>query len=161
MSKERRITAAELMEKLQADSHFQDREAEKDRARQQRQWSYDESMRPYLTRLHSLGMQGNTLPEIINAHSPLPREGVEVLLAALQSLSEPRLLESVVRALAAVAEPFDGRPLQRCFESTEDEALKWTIVNTIALAHPHSIENWLSELRRSPHWDKTLRELQG
>lgn len=159
MSEERPMTAAELMAKLQSDATYQEREAEKDRAREQRQKSFEQSFRPFLTELHRLGLQGNSLQEIVKGHSPLPDDPVDVLLSALRSFSEPRLLESVVRALGAAAHSFDGRPLARCFESTDDEGLKWAIANTIALTDPHSIEEWLGELRNSPHWNKTLQEL--
>jgi hypothetical protein len=159
MSKKRTLTAADLMAELQDDAQFQKRKAEKDRTREQCQKSFEQSFRPYMEQLHNLGLRGNSLQEIVKTHSPLPDDAVDVLLSALRSLSEPRLLESVVRALSAAAHAFDGRPLASCFDSTNDEALKWVIANTIALAHPHSIEQWLTELRARPYWDKTLQEL--
>jgi hypothetical protein len=159
MSKERPMTAAELMAKLQADPEYQKREAEKERRRQVRQKAYDQLLEPYLIELRNLGFESESLQELVRVYTPLPEEPVNTLLSSLSVLSEPRVLESVVRALGAAAHSFDGRPLARCFEATDDEALKWAIANTIALAHPHSIEEWLSELRKSPHWDKTLQEL--
>ena len=159
MKSRRPITAAELMAKLKADPEFQQREAAKDRARDERRKALDELLKPFLSELHALGLHGDSLHEIVKAHSPIPAEGVDILLSALAALSDPRQLESVVRALGAAETIFDGRPLVRCFEATNDDALKWAIANTIALTHPHSIDDWLSELCKSPYWAKTLRDL--
>lgn len=153
------MTAAELMGKLQADPEYQQRMAEKDRVLRKRIEAGRKAFKPCLDELHRLGFAGESLEAIVKTYSPLPERAVKVLLSFLDQFTDPRHVESVVRALGAAAHPFDGRPLARCFESTDDEALKWAIANTIALAHPHSIEEWLSGLRKSPYWDKTLQEL--
>jgi len=159
VSNERTMTAAELMAKLRSDPNYQSREVEKERLRQERQRAIERSFEPYLRELHSLGLCGNSLDSIVKLNCPLPDTAVDVLMSAIGKLTEPRLLESVVRAMGASENPFDGRPLRRCFESTDDEALKWAIANTIALTHPHSIDGWLSELRESHYWDTILRDL--
>lgn len=153
------MTAAELMARLQADPEYQQRMAQKDQALQERIEANRKAFKPCLEELHRLGFAGESLEAIVKTYSPLPGPAVKVLLSFLGTLTDPRHIESVVRALGAAAAPFDGRPLARCFESTDDEALKWAIANTIALARPHSIEDWLSELRKCPHWDKTLQAL--
>lgn len=159
MSKKRPMTAAELMASLNADAEYQDRASEKERSRQERQKALDQLFEPYLKKLHRLGFHGDSLEQIVRVYSPLPEPVVNVLLSALAGIAEPRVLESVVRALGASERPFDGSALAQCFESTDDEALKWAIANTVALARPHSIDDWLLALRAMPHWNKALREL--
>ena len=159
MSKERPMTAAELMAKLQSDPEYQRRTAEKERRLREREKTDRHVFEPCLAELLRLGFVGESVEDIVEQYSPLPETAVSELLSFLPELKDPRQIESVIRALGASARPFDGRPLTRCFESTDDEALKWAIANTIALAHPHSIDNWLSELRKSQYWDKTLHEL--
>ena len=153
------ISAAELIAKLRNDADHQHREAEKDHVREERQKAHECLFEPYLTELHSHGLDGDSLEDIVRAHSPLPEYAVDVLLASLDAISEPRLLESIVRALGVSERPFDGRPLARCFDSSDDEALRWAVINTIALTRPYSIDGWLSRLRDSPYWDTALHNL--
>lgn len=159
MSKERPMTAAQLMAKLEADPGYRRRAAEKELVLREQEEVDRQAFKPCLDELHGLGFAGESLQILVKIYSPLPESAVRVLLSVLGQFSDPRHVESVVRALGAAAQPFDGRPLARCFESTDDESLKWAIANTIALSHPHSITEWLSELRKIPYWSKTLQEL--
>jgi hypothetical protein len=159
MSKERGVPANELLAKLNADPEFQRRQAEKERKRQERQNAFDRLIEPCLNELRSHGFIGESIRDIVKTYSPLPDAAVTILLSSLPALSEPRVAEAVVRALAAAGQPFDGRPLVRCFESTNDEEVKWAIINTVACARPHSIDAWLSEVRKSPYWDNVYRKL--
>ena len=145
------MTAAELMAKLKTDPEFQRRESEKERLRLERQQEFEKTLQPYLRSLNSHGFKGESLQEIVKKNSPLSQQAVDILLTSLGAISEPLPLESVVRALGASANPFDGRPLVRCFEATNDDALKWAIVNTIVLSRPHSIDDWLSDIRKSAY----------
>lgn len=155
------MTAGELLAKLENDPDYQRRMAEKERVRQERKARRDESLSPYLDKLHQLGMQSRTLEELVREYAPLPDDAIEVLLSALSALSDPRAQETVVRALGAAENPFDGRPLAECFDSTRDEGLKWAIANTIALTRPRFIDVWLAALRRSDYWDQTIAALEN
>jgi hypothetical protein len=70
------------------------------------------------------------------------------------------VLESAVRALAASQEGFDGRPLVQCFEATQDEGVKWAVINTMVCAKPHSINDWLAKLCESPYWREIVHDLR-
>lgn len=160
MNDERRMTAVELMAKLKADAEYQRRDAEREESRKERQRTYDQALEPCLKSLRSFGLHGKSIQDIIKAYSPLPDVAVSTLLSSLTTLSEPRVQETIVRALGASRKPFDGRALVRCFEATDDESLRWAIANTIAITHPHSINDWLLELRKSPYWNKKLSDLE-
>jgi hypothetical protein len=151
-------TSAELMAELQSDPEFRAREAEADRKRIVREQEHQRLMRPLLLRLEQIGVSGTTLQEIVRRFAPLSPDAIQILLSALPEIDAPRPKESIVRALGAASEPFDGRPLIECYEQTRDEGVKWAVLNTIALARPHSIETWLATIRHTPAGD-TLRKL--
>jgi hypothetical protein len=155
---ERRKTAAELMAELQGDPAFRQREleAEQERLRRERQNSL--LLEPLSTKLREHGLQGASLEEIVQKSAPLPSKAIEVLLLGLSELGDARASEGVVRALGAAKEAFDGRLLVACFERTDDEGLKWAILNTIALTSPHSIDDWLEATHNTPRGE-TLRRL--
>jgi len=155
---QRRKTAAELMAELQGDPAYRRREIEAEQKHLLREKEYSGMLEPLVTKLHELGLQGASLHEIVPRSAPLPGDAVEVLLAGLVELHDARATEAVIRALGAARTPFDGRPLTVCYELTDDEALKWAILNTGALARPHAIEDWLSSIEDTPAGE-TLRAL--
>lgn len=160
MTKKRGITAAELMSQLQNDAQFQEREAQREARRHDRKQLHLRLFAPLLAELRTLGYEGESLETMLPAYCPLPDDFVTTLLAFLPKESEARVCEQVVRALGAATNPFDGRPLVQCFESTNDESLKWAIVNTIALTRPRSIDNWLASLcNSSAHWKVVFEKL--
>lgn len=155
---QKRKTAAELMAELQGDPAFRRREVEANQKRHLREQEYSRLLEPLVTKLQELGLQGGSLHEIVQRFAPLPGDAIEVLLAGLVELNDARAKETVIRALGAARTPFDGRPLMVCFERTDDEGLKWAILNTVALARPHSIDDWLSSIAGTPAGE-TLRKL--
>lgn len=159
MTKKTSVTAAELLAKLNRDPAYRRKIEERAKRQQQRKKAYDQMLAPYLRDINRRGYAGASLEEVIKNHSPLPPPIIQILLSSLVSLKEPRVLESVVRALAAADHSFDGKALVQCFESTNDESLKWAIVNTVALRRPTGTNQWETQLRNHPYWDKTFREL--
>lgn len=147
------------MAELEANPEFQRRMAEKARQRKEEEVEINRELDPILARLHSVGLIDETLQEVVERYCPLSHDIVEVLLESLLVLKHPRVIESVVRALAAAKEPFDGRPLAFCFETTDDHAVKWCIANTITFSHPHSIDDWVQVIRKNKFWDETFRKL--
>ena len=151
-------TAAELIAELQSDASYCARRNQKDRHRLAREQQYSKLLAPLLQSLSSVGLTGNSLEEIVQKYTPLPVSAVPILLSAIPETGDLRVKESIVRALGAASQPFDGRPLTKCFDQASDESLRWAILNTISVARPHSIDTWLLGLRDT-HWGKTLREL--
>ena len=154
-----RKTAAELMSELEKDPAFLRRSAERQHRLDERQLKVDVALSPLIRNLNENGFPGSTLNEVVERNAPLPVNAVELLLACLPQLHEERSLESIIRTLGAASVTFDGRPLIECFQRSSDESVRWAVVNTIALTHPHSIDEWLNEKLRHEYWGKTLREL--
>ena len=95
----------------------------------------------------------------MNVEFPGTDEIVDEFLKGVENSTDLRFLETLIRGLGAAARPFDGRPLIKCYDTFKDDNLRWVIANTIALARPHSIDNWLEDALRNPVLGKTLREL--
>ncbi len=125
--------------------------------RLQKEQEYTRLEAPMLAEIAALGFMVTSLWEIVNNPAPLPPAFVEALLAWLPRFDVDRLKEGVVRCLTAACEPFDGRPLVDCYNHTRDEGLKWAILNTVACAHPHSIDDWLEEIRDTTAGDTLQR----
>jgi hypothetical protein len=68
-----------------------------------------------------------------------------VLLAWLPRVQDDRIKESLIRALGAAKEPYDGAPLVRCFLEDMSGTLRWPIANTIAESRPFGVADWLAE----------------
>lgn len=154
------IMAGELMAKLEKDPEFQKRRALRDAKIRCLELEDARLLAPVLASLAEQGIVAETLEEIVQRYAPLPKQAVEIILAALPEMPDDRAQEGFVRALGAAREPFDGRPLKSCYERTYDEGLRWAIINTIALANPHSIDDWLVAMQGT-YFDETLRKLRG
>lgn len=161
MTNEKWITAEELMAELERDPNYQRRKAERERRQFEREAKDDAIVRPIINNLNALGLEGASLNEIVKNESPLPEPAVDVLLSWIPQIEEPRVLETLVRSLAAANHSFDGSVLVQCFHRKNDWGLRWAIMNTISVVHPHSIDAWLAEISRDPDWGGVLRKLNG
>ena len=159
MTKKRWIKAEDLMAELQKDPEYLRHRAERDEKFQRLRHKYAELERPILEKLRSHGYQADSIADIVKNFAPLPSVVVAVILGALDTCEDGGVCESLVRALGAAAEPFDGRPLVMLYERTRDPNLQWVIANTIALTRPHSIDEWLRKARENPDLRSTLENL--
>jgi hypothetical protein len=151
-------TAEQLMSELQSDPTFRKREEERDQRRLQRELEYARILAPILRKLADIGYKAASMEGLVDAFAPLPPPAVEILLSSLANVVDERLKESIVRALGAAEQPFDGTPLVECFDGTSDEGLKFAVLNTIAFVKPYSIDHWLDAARGTWIEDK-LRQL--
>jgi hypothetical protein len=152
-------TAKELMDELERDPGYVRLRAEKDEKYRRLEEQYSQLERPILEKLDSHGFQANSIQDAVKRYAPLSSVVVDILLSSLETCDDVRIRESLVRALGAAEKSFDGRPLVNCYEGTSDDNLRWAIVNTIVLARPHSIDEWLEKARKNPHLRSTLEDL--
>lgn len=145
--KRQRKTAAELMDELNRDQEYCARRASSVQRLQQAEERHAELWQPYLAELGRRGFPGETLPEIVLNHTPLPPTAIAVILDAVTALQDDRMKETAVRALGASDRPFDGTTLESTYNATSDEGLRWAILNTIALTNPSCIADWLRSMR--------------
>jgi hypothetical protein len=172
MTKRKWITAEELMSQLDHDPNYRRGVDEKNRKEQDRAARDAALELPILQKLRALGFVGDSIWDLTEKYCPLPQQLAEVLLDEVRRLTsqisrysdyysstEVRVLDALIRGLAAAASPFDGRPLVKCYETTRDPSLRWVIANTIASARPHSIDDWIEKALKEPWLAKTLRDL--
>jgi hypothetical protein len=145
MTKKNWKTAGEIMAELNSNPDFVRRKAEKEKRREEREKRFAALERPILDELKASGFEAGSITELIKKSRPLPHEIVVVLLGGIETATDVKLLEWLVRALAAAGHPFDGRPLVKCYETFKDDNLRWVIANTIACAKPHSIDDWIDK----------------
>ena len=153
------MTAGELMKQLTSDPAYLQMRAGKDEKRRLLEKELDAINRPILDRLELAGFPANSFQELIKKFAPLPESAVSILMDVLKHCAEMRVQESLIRALGAANQPFDGRPLIECFNATQNESLRFAILNTIALTAPHSIEDWLNEAKENQYLREKLIDL--
>lgn len=152
-------TAEEIMAEQQRDPEFQRRAAEKLKRRQEREAAHALLEKPVLAELETLGFKIDSVYRLAKTYGWLPKPVVETLLKWVAQATDKHLLEALIRQLAAAKKPFDGTVLAKCFDGTKDPTLQWVIVNTIASAKPHSIDDWLKKLLENAYWKKTYNGL--
>jgi hypothetical protein len=157
--KRRRQTAEELMTELAKDPEFVRMRAAKDERSRLRKERLDAIERPILASLAEVGFAADSIEDLVKKFVPLPEAAVDMLLRCLRECHEDRIQESLVRALAATRIPFNGQALVDCFESTSDEGLRFAILNTIALARPNSIDDWIQKILQNEYRRKQLTDL--
>lgn len=152
--------AEEVMRELARDPEFVRRQAAKEEKRRRLDEYYTKLAAPLLDQLSRRGFAAPSLEDVVERYAPLPGSAVEVLLSNLASCEDRRQCEELVHAIAAAKNRFDGRALVDCYERIrDDEAVRWVILNTIALTRPHSIDGWLEKAKHDPYLRKTLLKL--
>lgn len=159
MSDEKWKTAEELMTELNKNPEFLRRRAAKDKRRKEREEEFAQLERPVVERMRAIGFEAISITDAIKKYSPLPDKLVELLLDSIRQSSVVKLLEWLIRALAAARRPFNGQALIECYDKFNDIELRWVILNTIACAKPHSIDNWIQNASRDPYVAETLEKL--
>lgn len=138
------VTAGELLAELQRDPNYVQMLREKDEQLARNQIEFQEQEKPVLEELLQVGM---TVPSIGNSallepYLPLSAEAVEVLIRWVP-IAPPRVQECIVQLLGAAGTPFDGRVLTELFDRTDSNHLRWIIANTLELAKPCMVADWL------------------
>jgi len=159
MSKKSWKTAKDLMAELKADSDYLQKRKERDEKFRQLSTRYLELTRPILERLRSEGFESDSIEHLVKKYVPLPSQVVSIIIEHLEPGQDDRYCESLIRALGAARESFDGRRLASVYDKTCDESLRWAIANTIALTHPHSIDIWIASSSDDSTLKRTLLEL--
>jgi len=153
-------TADELMAELEAKPEFQMRMTEKAQRRAERKALIAQIEEPLLAELRELGIDVRYVSELCQPENvPVSPEVVSILLKWLPLVSHDRVKDAIIRAVGASREPFDGKPLVECFLADRgDESLRWPIANTMAVAKPTGIADWLAGAVRERRYG-TARQL--
>lgn len=159
MSKKGWVSAADLMAELRQDSEYQKKRAEQERVHEERVRRTQLAAEPVVRELQSAGFAVDAAEELATSYAPIPQPGIDILLSWLSRVQDETVREMLVRALAATTEPFDGLPLARAFEESQSESLRWAIGNTMALAHPTGLADWVIAAVADPESGKARETL--
>jgi hypothetical protein len=154
-------SAEEFLAELERDPEYCQRRAARRKRFEERRKLYAALEQPILADLGTEHIEAASITDLIQRYSPLSSTICNVLLRWVARSTDARLLEMLIRALAAAGQRFDGRQLVKCYRETKDENLKWVILNTIAITKPHSIDEWLDMALKDPIIGKQLHDLAG
>jgi hypothetical protein len=158
--KKKRKTASEIMRELSQDKAYQRKMTERECRLNELHELEDEATNTILNELHKRGFKGKSYESFVKLNAPLSGVAVEIILNALSTTSQPRTLEMLIRSLGYAGQTFDGKPLAVLFDNTNDDTIKWVIVNTIAIINPLNIDDWVTKLTKHPYWGKVFKELK-
>ena len=159
MKKTRNPTAQELLARLRQDREFLANEERRAKKKALREAKHHDIERPVLADLESLGIKVPSIHDLVRDYAPLEPEVSNLLLRWIPLIKNESVKEQLVRALAASAEPFDGRPLIDALENTQSEELRWAIANTIAEGRPYGVADWLMSVVPDPSYGKAREML--
>lgn len=159
MSKKNWVSAADLMAELQQDPEYQKKRAERERAHEERVQQTQAAAEPVVRELQGAGFAVDAVEELAARYAPISQPGIDILLSWLSRVEDELVREMIVRALAATTEPFDGRPLARAFDESQSESLRWAIGNTMAVAHPTGLAEWVVKAVADPASGKARETL--
>lgn len=71
-------------------------------------------------------------------------EIVELILENLPRATHVRVVEGLIRMLAATKVKYDGSLLAKYFDESNENSLKWAIGNTLACSNAQNIGDWLA-----------------
>lgn len=143
MTKRQPKTAAELMAELSQDPEFVAKQNRRAEADDQRRRAVIRALQPVVEDLREIGITVDSVDDLPSRHAPLNDSITSVLRRWLGGFEDPRATEQVVRALAAARPGFPGTELTDLFDQASDPSLRWAIANTVALARPSDVTDWL------------------
>src|SRR6266566_255735 len=155
MRKKRGMTAEAFAAQLKADPAYQAKLGQDAETSARVQ----EAEAVLMKALASRGYRAASLDELVRSHAPLSHDLAAALVESLRQVSEPSLLEGIVRALGAARETFDARPLAQLFEASDSSTLRWAIANTLAETRPAGLGDWLLRALQERRYGKAREML--
>jgi len=138
------VTAEDLIGQLEQDPTYVQMLREKEEQCARNRAEFEEQEKPVLEDLRRVGIFVPSVgkSEYFESYVPFSAEAVEVFVRWVPN-APARVQECLVRLLGAVTVPFDGRVLTALFDQTESNHLRWVIANTLELAKPLMVADWL------------------
>lgn len=162
------MTAAELMDGLNADPEYQRKEAERDAEIEQRAQILREAEQPIVEDLRRVGQEVSSVWDLVNTSIPYP-DALPVLLAHLSRGGYPdRVMESLGMALAVRPASFAWQTLRDLYLHAEglgeEEGLAVTLAVSATAEQVGSLVGLLGEASRGQsriHFLRTIKRLGG
>ncbi len=144
-----RMTAAELMARLQGDEDYQRKTQDAEAARQVRAAELRQAEEPIVADLRSAGVEVESVWDLVNTSTPYP-DALEVLLRHLERGGYPdRVMESLGRALAVGPAAFAWKTFRRLYLTAhgrgEEEGLAVALAASATADHVDGLIGLLDE----------------
>jgi len=131
--KEPKVTAAELMAKLNADPKFVAKRAREEEERQKRAAEWRRAEAPLVEELRAAGYAVETAWDLVNTAAPYPK-ALPILLKHLARPYPGPVKEGIARALAVPEAKFGWSVLTRLYRDEQDKRAKDGLAVAIAAA---------------------------
>ncbi|HWO22670.1 MAG TPA: hypothetical protein VNO30_28115 [Kofleriaceae bacterium] len=157
MTTKKKVTAAELMAKLNADPEFVAKRAREEEERQKREAEYRRAEKPLVDELRAAGFQVQSAWDLVNTPGSYPN-AVPILLAHLRRPYPAPIREGIARALAVPEAKAAGwYDLTRMYrEEQEQRAKDGLAVAIAAAADDEVISDVISLARDTRHGSSRL-----
>jgi hypothetical protein len=141
-------SAADLVSELESDPAYVARQAEQNDQRRRTEQELAASELPLVQALIDVGVQVNSVWDLVNTSQGY-RNAVPVLLLHLEQSYPAKIREGIFRALAVPeAKGTAARVLLRVFANERDPTMKWIIGNALSVVAEATDLSTLSELVR-------------
>jgi hypothetical protein len=152
----KRVTAAELLTKLEADPAFVAKRAQAERQREERAAEWRQAERSLVADLRAVGFEVGSVWDLVNTSVPYSN-ALPILLAHLQRPYPGAVREGIARALAVPAAKFGWDIFTSTFrEETEKGAKDGLAVAIAATADDDVLEDLVALLRERQHGSSRL-----
>jgi len=132
-------------------------EAERDLRQQNKIKARRDDEESIIKKLGEAGVKVEKIWDLLD-YGKLDGKIIQILLEGLGVARREDTLESIIRMLCLSAEPFDGRPLLQFLKHKADP-LEFPVLNTIAVAKPRMIDDWLNDAQHDDYYRDILRSL--
>jgi hypothetical protein len=145
--KKKKVTAVELMARLNADPEFTANRTREEESRQRRAAEWRRAEEPLVRALRAEGYDVASAWDLVNMSAPYPR-ALPILLDHLQQAYPVAVREGIARALAVRDAKFAWPVLVRLFREEQEERVKDGLAVALAAAADNDVMEDLIDLAR-------------
>jgi hypothetical protein len=152
----KKITAAELMEKLNADPEFVAKRAQEEEERQKREAEYRRAEAPLVEELRAAGFHIQSAWDLVNTPGSYPK-ALPILLAHLPRTYPGPVREGIARALAVPEAKFGWAVLTRLYREEPEARVRSGLAVAIAAAADDTVvDDVIALIRDTRHGSSRL-----
>jgi HEAT repeat protein len=156
MTTKKKVTAAELMRKLQADPAFVAKRAQKGKEREKLESEWRRAERPLVEELQRAGFEVESAWDLVNTSAAYPK-ALPILVDHLQRTYPGPVREGIARALAVPEAKFGWDVLMRLYRDEHEKRAKDGLAVAIAaVADDELIEDVIALARDTRHGTSRL-----
>lgn len=163
MARQKRITAAELMARLQSDPEWVRQDAERERLHREFDARLAVEEQPLLADLAEAGHKLRSVWDLVNTSKSYPT-AVPVLLKHLGSSYHPRIDQGIVRALTVrEARGIAGRAILDRLSAGSDpigSEIRWLLANALTVIADATLRDELKKLAADPAFEDVHERLR-